>query len=159
MSCDKYHKLISSSLDDELSRSEREALSDHLDQCDDCRALSLRLGRGLSAFTALEAAEPAPELSPYLAERISARAVEQAAEGRPWLVRLAVSFGAAALVMGLAIGFAIRPHLTGPEPGDDRLNLSAIRFSSPAMGVEIEEDRFVLHSKDRKGKSGVDLKF
>jgi len=158
MSCKKHRKILTAYVDEELSARDRQAVKAHLAECSECRALARNSGRSLQVFKAAGKAEPAPDLSPYFAERVAARAAEDADGRRPFAARLGLAFGVFSLVVGLFAGYLIRPHLGGQERQEHSLNLTSISFQSEGMGVEIGQDRFILHSRDKKGESGIDLK-
>jgi anti-sigma factor RsiW len=159
MSCKKYQGLLVAYLDNELSGREKDELERHLAQCSECRALAQKLTRGIQVFKTLGQAEMTAELSPYLPDRIAAQVMEKRYAPHSWRARLGVAFGTLALLAGLVFGYMLRPYLARPPKSGDRLSLTAIRFQSEGMGVEIEGDHFILHSRDKKGENGIDLKF
>ncbi|GEM_PF-3592057 len=158
MSCKKYQGLLVAYLDNELSGREKDELERHLAQCTDCRALAQKLTRGIQIFKTLGQAEMTSELSPYLPERIAAQVMEKRFTPRSWRARLGLAFGTLALLIGLTFGYVLRPYLAGPSDTRDSLSLTAIRFQSEGIGVDIEGDHFILHSRDKKGVNGIDLK-
>jgi anti-sigma factor RsiW len=157
MSCKKHRDLLTAYNDGELSARDREEVAAHLAQCPECRELARNSGRSLEVFKAAARAEPTPEMPPWFAGRIAARAVENAGARRPLAARLALAFGALSLVVGLFGGYLIRPFLAGTERDKDDLTLT-ISFQSEGMGVLIDRENFILHSRDKKGVSGIDLK-
>ncbi|MDD5759822.1 MAG: zf-HC2 domain-containing protein [Desulfobulbaceae bacterium] len=100
MKCTKAHKLMSASLDGELSASEQELLAAHLKQCVAC-------GKEYHAFQEmhrlLHHAQPfsAP---PYLASRVMARL--DTVETRPFFSPLWANF-AEALMIFMVIGIGV----------------------------------------------------
>lgn len=157
MSCEKYQKMISDKLDENLSNRQSDELLRHLEKCNDCRAFSERLGRAGEVFKAANSAPPEAAQFPYLATRIAARMAEEHEEKRPRRIRLAAAFATLALIAALSIGYYARPYL-GIDQEKDASVVSSITIKSSGVGVEIEENKFVLHSKDKKGKSAIDLK-
>lgn len=161
MTCKKFQTLIPSYLDGELPGPETEDLREHLEQCSDCRALARKMRKSLQVFTALEPAGEELAVSPWLASKIAATAVERAPVRRPWRARLAVAFGMVLLIVGLSAGYVLRPYLlTSPKTvTESMVHQNSIRFQGEGIGVEIEPDRFVLHTADKQGRGGIDLKF
>ena len=161
MSCKSYQPLIPAFLDAELDEKQEQELRRHLAECAECRALAEDLKKSLLMFAAVEKAETNLELSPWLAGRIAARAVEGRLARRPWRARLAVAFATMALIVGIFAGYVIRPRFATLDTVSLKsgLNLSAIRFQGDGIGYEIAGDRFVLHTQDKQGKKGIDLKF
>lgn len=161
MTCHKYQPLIVEYLDEELDSKERHQVQEHLETCNECRELSGNLAQGLKIFKAVGKTETSAELSPYLPQRIAARAMEgkKSPWFRPWAARLSVSFATLVILIGLT-GYFLKVYypgeiITGPGRG---ASLGAFKYQSKVIGIEIEEGRFVLHSKDGNGKSGVDVK-
>jgi anti-sigma factor RsiW len=151
MDCRDYRLLMPGLLEDDLSPREDEQLSSHLRDCAACRNELRLLSNSLDLFVAEAPAEV--EVSPYLASRIAARAAEHVRPQRALLPRLAAGIAALLVAAALYAGFLFRP----PAGDKTAIRVDSIKFTSPAMGVEIEKDRFVLHSKDRKGKAAIDL--
>ncbi|HUT53510.1 MAG TPA: zf-HC2 domain-containing protein [bacterium] len=158
MSCQEYQKLVLADPEDELGRAEREELMRHLAECADCRKLAAELRLELQIFQAIGRAEPLPELPPWLPTRIAARAVENNPRRRPLRARLALALGAAALVIGLAGGYLLSWQSSSTGAADS-LSLTSISFQGRGIGVEIGANSFVLHSRDKDGKKGIDLEF
>jgi anti-sigma factor RsiW len=100
MECRKAHRLITSSLDGELSIKERDFLAAHLKQCPAC-------GKELSAFQGMHQLLLQSEqfsAPPYLVQRVMARLDD--AQTRPFFEPLWVHF-AEALVIILVIGIGV----------------------------------------------------
>ncbi len=161
MSCEQHREKITAYLDGDLSGLASAELEGHLDQCPECRALAQKLGLGLEVYLALESARPEPELPAGLADMIAAQAVqEMGASPRPQRRRLIAAVAGFILAIGIFAGYQMRPHLSQPIASEPpNINLTAIRFESKGVGVEIKGESFVLHSKDKQGKAAVDLKF
>ncbi len=158
MTCKKYERLLVSYLDDELSEKDRKEVEDHIGSCPVCKEQARRLGLGLEVFRSIEAHEPATELSPYLPARIAARAVEARRSQRLWRLRFGFAFGAMTLVLGLFIGYIVGPRIPVPG-GEGARGVASIRLESEGTGFVAEGDHFILHSKDKRGERGIDLKF
>ena len=159
MACEKFKRMISRALDDELSLREKTELEEHLEDCPDCRELEARLKRSAALFMATGRVEPRGMLDSGFAERVAERVAERAADAkrrRPGAVRMALLAAGLALLIGGGGGYLLRAPapMKPPEP-----KISSIRLDSNGIGVEIEGDRFVLHTRDKAGGGGIDLKF
>jgi predicted anti-sigma-YlaC factor YlaD len=159
MSCREYQELILSYPDDELGRAEREELGRHLAECGPCRKLAADLGLALQIFQAVGQAEPAAELPPGLAERIAERAAAGVPSRRPWRARLVLALGAAAVVITMAGAYLFTNRHSALAPAPDALSLTSIQLKGRGIGVEIGANTFVLHSRDKDGRKGIDLEF
>jgi hypothetical protein len=62
-------------------------------------------------------------------------------------------------VIGLFGGYLLsgRHSARGPAPGS--LSLTSIQFQGRGTGVQIGADTFILHSRGKDGKKGIDLEF
>ena len=160
MDCERLRKLIPARLDGELSARESEAIESHLAQCADCRALAATIKKSLHLYRTMGQAEPAVELPPSLAARVAAAAMDRREEKKSRGFGLKPAFAALALIIALAAGFALRSYWLAPPaaPAPKAIGQNAIHLQGEGIGVEIQSDRFVLHTQDRDGAKGIDLK-
>lgn len=85
MNCNECFEAFSSALDGELAPSEQNAMTDHLESCQDCRALQTKM----LALSAELKAQPFPEVPEARVKQLAAQALEGAQASRlGWLRRL-----------------------------------------------------------------------
>ncbi len=150
MSCKKYQEVLVDYLDKELSKQKSAEVKEHLVGCPECREFAQRLDSGLRVFQAVTPKETAAELSPHLPEKIAARMMDEVHSKRPLVSKFALLFAAACLFIGISTGFALRPYLS------DAMNNGQDNMIS---SLETKNGTFIFHSKDKKGRSEIDLKF
>jgi len=158
-SCEPYQEMVQLQLDRELDGASVEALIDHLDDCSDCRAFRRGLRRAADVFVAVEGARAEPDLPGGFADEVAARFIDGKSLARPKRKRIVAMAGAlaASLVIAVVSFFGIERYRAPKEPA--RVSLNSISLKSDSIGIEIGWDRFFISSKDKEGKSGVDLKF
>jgi hypothetical protein len=61
------------------------------------------------------------------------------------------------LLAGAGAGFFLHPFLKTPHKSAPH-DLQSLRLNSEGLGLDIMGDRFVLHTRDKEGKKGIDLK-
>lgn len=159
VSCDRYRDMLTAYLDGELSLRDRADVEKHLENCPACAKLAAGMERSLEAMKLVNGAQDDFELPPGLPEKIAAKVVDERYSKSPVARRLAAAMGVAALITGLAAGYALRPYLSGQRTDGDNIMVSAVSFKSESMGVEIDKDTFILHTRNKNGGKGIDLKF
>jgi len=153
--CEKYTEMIQQKMDGELSTSGEAELSRHLSSCDACRDDMEAIEHAVELFTAVEGSLEVPELSPDFAERVASRATAKTSR-KINFTRLAAAV-VLALAVGSMFGYLIKPgFIKGPDRG---VKVESVTWRGDNIGVEIDNDSFVLHSRDKEGDKGIDLKF
>jgi anti-sigma factor RsiW len=155
MNCREYQAMLTAYFDDELPERQKHEMDSHLARCPECRDLAQKLSYSLEIFKSLDGKDLTAELSPYLAEKIAAQLTDKGSEKPSLRTRLALAAGAIALVAGVFAGYLINTHFPGFNERDQGLNLT---FQSNAIGFKIDQDNFILHSRDKHGEKGIDLK-
>lgn len=158
MFCKKYNKIAGAYLDRDIAETQRIEFEKHLLSCDPCSQTLKNINLSLEVFNSIENSQPATELSPFFPEKIAAIAAEQNSSNIPWLKRLVPVLGILVLAIGILSGYLIKSHLSSSQR-DHQINLRALSYQSERLGVEIEGERFELHTRSENGKSGIDVKF
>ncbi|MBI2956912.1 MAG: HEAT repeat domain-containing protein [Acidobacteria bacterium] len=129
MNCKAMEEKLVLDLYGELTAEERAAVEAHLKGCPQCAATAAELGRLRAALDARPRREPSPELLVHCRADLE-EALDREASGWRGLIRswlgmapgqpaLRAASALAVLVLGVSLGWTLRPQLAGPGAGSN----------------------------------------
>ena len=153
MNCNECFEAFSSALDGELDPAEQSAMTEHLEDCQDCQRLQTKM----LALSAELKAQPFPQVPEQRVVRIAARALEGAQASRlGWLRRVirlpyenwalraalrAFSFSTLAILVFFA---GIVRHLLPSYSGVEAVAKSGLPHSSDWWAIDLSQSSLLI---------------
>jgi hypothetical protein len=126
MECEDIRKRLKALIDDDLEESERTAIRDHLDECQDCSRAARQLGQLLGMLQAWKGGEPPQDLYGRLQRRLESRESWWRKVLTPAFAgKAALRFAEVAAVVFITL--AVSRHFQKPQlapPDDDLATIS-----------------------------------